>query len=181
MGHRTNRYRLSILVFEEPAGLWRAMAHLLQSGISPEQICLMGLPDTLTALRLPFPLDDPETLPLRHLLRKAPMTVRIGETRDLVAHCGSQMSALLSHSKSATLGFDWMQQELSQTLFDDAEQGAVVLLVSAANTEQQSTSARLLLRHGQHNLQTHEFLWPDSESGEGENSSIPRSIKGYDR
>ena len=157
------RYRLSVLVFDEAAGLWRALAELLRNGISPEQFCLIASPDTLASLDPRAAADEiGETGrdALSHLVAGERFALHVDGHDDLAAHCGVEMSSLFRRMGSIADDFAWMRNELGKKLAVHADQGAINLLVSAAGAEQHSLIARVLLRHGRHDLQTHVFSWP---------------------
>ena len=163
----SKRFRLSILAFDEPVELGLALNDLFEHGITARQIGLIGLPETLDRLFEPMELpgelgkgpenSSPEIAALessvKHLMRLD------GDDR-LAARYGSEIEVLLQQPSRRIGGFDWMQEELAGRLAEQAERGAIVLLVSARTADQHALSARLLLRHGPHNLQTQEFWWP---------------------
>lgn len=164
MRDEVTRYRLSILVFDDAARLWRALSDLLEQGLTPAQVCLVGLRETLEELHLPEDHGRGNTDGVADQLAKVLQATEVRLRReghaDLAARCGAQTEALLGRSASTTGPFRWLRNELGKTLTAQAENGAVMLLVSASSAEQQSETARLLLRHGQHALKTHEFTWP---------------------
>lgn len=156
------RYRLSILVFDEATGLWPAVDELLASGIAPEQFCIVASPATLAALEPALTQNSNPRVPasIATLIRSTPYSLHVDGHGDLAAHCGSRMAGLFRRMGSVADDFGWMQNELSKKLALHAERGAINLLVSAAGAEQHSLIARVLLRHGRHDLQTHVFSWP---------------------
>lgn len=159
------RYRLSILAFDEPVGLGLALNDLFEHGITTMQIGLIGLPKTLDRLFKPVETRNaPDTSPpeIAALESSAKHLMRLDGDDRLAARYGSEIEVLLQRPSRRISGFDWMREELAGGLAEQAERGAIVLLVSAKTAEQHALSAKLLLRHGPHNLQTQEFWWPSS-------------------
>ena len=156
------RYRLSILVFDEAARLWRTLADLLESGLTAAQVCLIGLSERLQALELPLDISSGTAAEFETILHATEVRLPRHRHADLAARCGSQTESFLGRSASMTGPFWWLRKELDETLGPQADTGAIILLVCANSAEQQSATARLLLRHGQHALKTHEFSWPQS-------------------
>ena len=162
MGDEITRYRLSILVFDEAARLWRTLADLLESGVTAAQVCLIGLTERLQALELPRDMGPGTTGQLAAILYATQVRLPRQKHADLAARCGSQTESFLGRSASMSGPFRWLRKELDETLGPQSDTGAIILLVCADSAEQQSATARLLLRHGQHALKTHEFSWPQT-------------------
>ena len=156
--------RLSILVFDDQGTLWRSIIELLRHGLAAEQICLVGIASSLAQLSLPENIDGPAGLELRSFLAAPYVPIRADDKGDIVGQCGS------AHKDSFALGtiltdFRWMDQKLRENLVLNARRGAVLLFVRATSPDQHAFVGRILLRHGRHNLQTHEF----TERNDGEN------------
>ena len=156
------RFRLSILAFDDPAGLWQAIGNLFDSGLTAGQLCLLGRPEMLDQLKMPDGSPGQIASENKRLLSTSDTQVRLDGTASLAARYGSDIGVLLERSGPTADSFAWMQDELSQKLANQAEAGAIILLVSAATAEQHAASARVLLKHGRNSLQTHEFWWPDA-------------------
>ena len=155
-----NRYRVSILAFDDRARLGRAIKDLIENGLEAGQLCLAGLPKSLDALQVPDELGHQAKSELADMMTTDTLPLRLDGVADLVARAGPRTMALLKQPGQATATFDWMQEERRRELAHYAVNGAVILLVSADNAEQLSASAGVLLRHGRHNLQTHVFTLP---------------------
>jgi hypothetical protein len=153
-------YRISILVFDTPSRLWGAMADLLDNGLSSDQFCLVGRPSTLEALKAPNELARSVGDKFSGQGSAQDTPIHMDGEGGLVARRGSPTLALFSRSAFASSCFDWMQEELSKKLVVHAEGGAIILMVSAFTAQQHALTGRILLRHGRHDLQTHEFTRP---------------------
>ena len=152
-------YRLSILAFDTPARLWDAMAALLKKGVSSKQICLVAQSSTLNALAPPDGAEEPHSGTLQAIVEAPQVVVRFNTHGEFAARCNPQTLPQCGHSESGSTQFDWMHDELGKNLSDHAQRGAVILIVSAQGAEQHSAIATILLKHGQHRLQLHEFTW----------------------
>lgn len=165
MADGSKRYRLSILAFDEPVGLGLALNDLYDHGIATSQIGLIGLPETVDRL---FEAVSPDERPVNSspeiaaLESSAKHVMRLDGDDRLAARYGTEIEVLLERPSRRISGFDWMQEGLAARLAEQAQRGAIVLLVSAKSADQHALSAKLLLRHGPHNLQTQEFWWPNS-------------------
>ena len=158
------RIRTSILAFDEAAPLWRATHDLLINGFKAGQFCLMGLPSTLATLEAPSTLSDDLRYALTGLIAETstlvlPSTGTIVETR-----CGRHAASLFVSAGDHHSEAMWIRPELSRSLANDTATGRVVLLVMSHSADQQALGARLLLRHGSHDLKTYEFSMPRSAS-----------------
>lgn len=151
------RYRISILAFDEATRLWRAAHELLLSGFSATQFCLFGLPllfessDAAPAATLGLSAD------LDGLLEGSPRRVRLAATDVLDMRCGTLADSLFTPIESGIVEAKWIRPDLAHSLATDVAGGCIVLLVTSITADQHALGARLLLRHGTRNLQTHEF------------------------
>lgn len=152
----TIRYRLALLAFDDRARLSRAVADLLRNGLVAQQLAYVGRPATLELLgasegcmssRATL-VQSPE-----HAMRPA----RLDEHGGVAARIGSNLLDLVVPADAAAASFGWMQESLRPQLAPQARDGAIILLVGAASAGQHALIARLLLRHGEHDLQMHEF------------------------
>ena len=156
------RYRLSILAFDDLAGLDHAIEDLIGNGVVPAQLCLAGLAKSLETLHVPKNLDHQAKSEFASLLASPDLPLQLDGLVEIVARSGAWTAALIRQPGAAMGTFDWMQEERRKELARHAANGAVILLVSAASAAQLAASAGVLLRHGRHNLQTHVFAWPNA-------------------
>lgn len=157
------RVRISLLAFDEAAPLWRAAQDLLTNGFKVGQFCLIGLPSLLAILELPSTLSDD----LRHALTgliAEPSKLVLSSTDMIVeTRCGRHAACLFVSAGDHHSGAMWIRPELSRSLANDTAMGRVVLLVASHSADQHALGARLLLRHGSHDLKTLEFSMPHPE------------------
>ncbi len=166
VAQRMIRTRLSVLVFDEPTGLCQALVELLGQSIATEQLGFVGLPDTLDQLAQ-FASTPPA---IRKLLAGQQACDRLlcgaSRTNSLVEYCGAELARALGGADLVAGRFDWMDVSLSRRLADEAVRGAIVLIASAITAAQHAQIGRILLRHGRHDLQTHEFSRPPAASAQ---------------
>jgi len=74
--------------------------------------------------------------------------------------CGDFVESLFTHSEPGIVEASWMRPDLARSLVSDVGSGCLVLLVTSITADQHALGARLLLRHGDRNLQTLEFSAP---------------------
>ena len=160
-----NRYRISVLVIDDRAGLCRVVGELLGNGIAAGQIGVLGIADTLDDMA-----EATATPPqLRRLLtgdgRPLDCLSRCWMPPHVDGRCASDLARVLALAGHSTCGNAWLGPAQARQLAAEAERGALVLLASAATAEQHARIGRILLRHGRHDLQTHEFSRPRAPAG----------------
>lgn len=160
MPRDATRYRLSILAFDDEERLWQAVRTLFSEGVTADQLCLFGLPDTLERLQPPVPPPDGNSQDLERLMTSSATRLALDGGTGLAARCGNEIAHLIEWREPGAGRFHWMQEALAKKLAHQTAAGAVALLVSAADPKQHERCARVLLRCGRHSLQTHEFWWP---------------------
>lgn len=149
-----------MLAFDEPPRLWRATTDLHLNGIRACQLCLFGLPHVLAELDPQTASDEDFKHVVSDIISQPPATVRISGNNAVEMRCGRRASILFTPVADRVFEARWLKPDLSHNLANDVFSGAVVLLVSSNTAEQQALGARLLLRHGKRDLQTHEFSTP---------------------
>ena len=158
------RVRISLLAFDDAAPLWRAAHDLLINGFKAGQFCLIGLPSELAKLELPSTLSDDLRYALTVLIAE-PSTLDLPSTGATVeTRCGRHAASLFVSAGDHHSQAMWISSELGRSLANDTALGRVVLLVTSHSADQHAFGARLLLRHGNHDLKTHEFSMPRSAS-----------------
>lgn len=148
--------RLSILVFDDQRMLWRTIGELLHRGLDGDQICLVGFQDSLAALSLPDEAEASVNADLSGFVRPIQVPIKTDGRTNLVGRCGTPPPGSRAPCTIET-DFSWMDHQLSAKLITHARLGAVLLFVRARNSEQHAVVGRILLRHGRHSLQTHEY------------------------
>ena len=153
------RCRVSMLAFDEPPRLWRAASDLFLNGIGACQLCLFGLPHVLIGSEPPgLPeLSDEFRHTFGRVIWRPRAKVRICDGATIEMRCGARASRLFTPVAESVFEARWLRAELSSSLATNVATGAVVLLVASETADQQALGARLLLRHGKRDLQTHEF------------------------
>jgi hypothetical protein len=162
MANAGETLRLAVGIFYEPSRLDRAVAELFSGGIGVQDLCLVGTPSALQAVKR-SDADAASDAPagalsgcqlhnLGHLI----------EGCEVSASSGPLLRTLLKHAKwnkhDRRLTADWLWPELCTRLSDHIRQGALVLMVSTPTFASQHTCSRTLLRHSAHTVQTHEFM-----------------------
>jgi len=151
--------RLSIAVFDSQEQFWRLISELTSQGICASQFSLWGLPDNIGKLDIPPTLTHQSRYDMDAMLSNGGKLIVSGKSSDLVFRCGELFESLLRRSKAQNPL--WMNAVLRSKLAGQANNGGLVLLVSASTARQHELAARLLLKHGSHDLHTHEFSWHD--------------------
>jgi len=160
MNMGATRYRLSILAFEQASSFWRAAHELLLHGFNTTQFCLFGLPFVIEEQKAPPAKPLALAAELNGLLATPPTRVRLTSTDIFEMRCGELAERLFTHSEPGIVEASWMRPDLARTLVSDVASGCLVLLVTSITADQHALGARLLLRHGDRNLQTNEFSMP---------------------
>ena len=157
------RYRISILAFEEATRLWRAAHVLLATGFSTAQFCLLGRSRIFESSDASPAATPGLSVELDSLLAAPPTRVRLAATDILEMRCGTVAGSLFTPIEQGIVEARWMRPDLAHGLATDVASGCIVLLVTSTTADQHALGARLLLRHGTRNLQTHEFSVSPSE------------------
>ena len=165
MPREPTRCRIAMLTFDEPPRLWRAADDLFLNGIGACQLCLFGLPQVLAdsdpaQLQTPLALSEDFRQTFRCVIWRPSVIVRISEATTIEMKCGTRASDLFTPVAESVFEARWLKPDMRHSLANDVATGAVVLLVASNTAEQQALGARLLLRHGNRDLQTHEFSQP---------------------
>jgi hypothetical protein len=161
MGEVGETFRLASGVFYEPRKLGSAIAELHADGFTRRDMCLAGTREALGSV-----MQQTATPPLS-LIGKAlnyrqlrPLYPLLDDV-EVVATSGALLRKLLKEAAwSGTeqeQSSSWLLPDLFGRFTDHMRQSAIVLLVSAPDSNLQHRSSRTLLRHSAHTVQTHEF------------------------
>lgn len=155
------RHRISLLAFDDAGVLVKAAQDLILNGFTASQFCMFGpSSDLLDIANLPkggdglgYALADLWTEPLCRL--------QLAGSQSVVMRCGSRAASLFEAVDLAVepriLTPEWIRPDLSRSIGSSLAQGQTIFLVASSSAKQHALGARLLLRHGKHDLQTHEF------------------------
>jgi len=151
------RHRIALLPFDEADDLSTAAQDLVMNGFSASQFCVLGQHDKLLVIdgapgesvAAPGMLADLWLDPAHEIKFKGLGHIGI--------RCGDAAAVLFGDAGRQYEQPDWMKPELVGTIARSIERGRLILLVAAHSATQHALGARLLLRHGNHDLQTHEF------------------------
>lgn len=151
------RHRISLLPFDEADVLSAAAQDLVMNGFTASQFVVLGQPDKLLAID--GVLGDGAAMPgvLADLWLDPAGEIKLNGIGHIGIRCGSRAAALFGPAGRRQVQPDWMRPDLVSTITRSIQQGRLVLLVAAHSATQHALGARLLLRHGKHDLQTHEF------------------------
>lgn len=153
-------YRLAIGLFSEHPPLFRALDDLCVQGLEGECLCLIGRSERLKPQTFDG-VDRDAYLRSGHLFDGA---------RDVdglfpPARCAASTGPLLDEL-CAPIPFPaaererypmWLTRNQYDRLHSHVQDGGFVLIVSSATPTQQDASSRILLRHSQNGVQTHDF------------------------
>jgi hypothetical protein len=154
--------RLVTIVLQGPEQVVPALADLAQSGFSTSQMGLLAYPHAFLELHKTSTKSGDGETALSYLLAVAGVAIEVEKSKPLEFRCGVELAGLLA-SRSGAKEPDWLLPEGRSSLAAHARTGATVLFVSAHDAGQQSKGTRLLLHHGRHGLQTHEFSWSSNQ------------------
>lgn len=151
------RYRISLLAFDEPDVLVQAAHDLILNGFTASQFCILGQSaDILDAVEA-HKSGDGISRVLADLWAEPPGHLKLANT-DLVAmRCGKRAASLFETVEPHVKTPGWIRPALSHSINSAVSLGRTILLVASSSAKQHALGARLLLRHGKHDLQTHEF------------------------
>jgi hypothetical protein len=159
MDEADDTFRLASGVFYEPAKLTSAITDLHANGFTRRNMCVAGTRDALELVmqRAGSTLPALATLDYR---RVWPLYSQVDDV-EVVATNGALLRKLLEKSARSygdpASTSSWLLPDLFTRYSDHMRRNAVVLLVNAADSAQQHSSSRILLRHSAHPVQTHEF------------------------
>lgn len=158
------RHRVSLLPFDAGEQLWDAAEDLVLNGFSQQQFCVLG---NLSPDRVGTP----------QLLSEASIVqLRLSGDSTIEARCGSEAAVLFETPSPLHSAIEKTRQGLIASIETAVAHKRLILLVAARSAPQHTLGARLLLRHGRHALQTHEFsaVPKASQSGLTSLTSGPR-------
>lgn len=153
--------RLAIATFLDTDNLAEAVEELERAGFGRDQVCLIGLERTVERL-LAVAAAKSATLLSDLIATSASAEPSLMQSSDgfVLVACGPQWqhigSASGTDSGRIVVG-GWMDPATSSELTRLIGAGACVLSVNSDTVDQQRRSARILLSHSSHRVQTHEF------------------------
>ncbi|MEQ1696519.1 MAG: hypothetical protein ABL901_11825 [Hyphomicrobiaceae bacterium] len=151
------RHRISLLAFDEPEVLVQAAHDLILNGFTASQFCMFGQPsDILDAVNVQKGRDGLERA-LADLWAEPQRRIKLAGTEPVAMRCGQRAAGLFETVDPHIKTPEWIRPDLSRSITTSIEQGRTILLVASGTAKQHALGARLLLRHGKHDLQTHEF------------------------
>lgn len=150
------RYRISLLAFDEAEVLVRAAHDLILNGFTASQFCMLGSSDRLEAAHVQKGGDGLGRA-LADLWSKPPSHLKLPGTQAVAMRCGDRAASLFETLEPDVKVPEWIRPELSRSISSSVGQGRTILLVASGSAKQHALGARLLLRHGKYDLQTHEF------------------------
>ena len=149
MADDPRRYRLATTAFREPSELRAALSNLIREGFSSSDLCLVGAPSTI-----------------ERFVASGEPSVEAQETKrtfgDLVAFQLPNSAGQVVAS-CATI-FEWLvtaegrgRLSLLGAFKQQIAEGAAVLIVSSASTEQHDRASKALLRYSAGPISVDEF------------------------
>lgn len=151
------RHRISLLAFDEAEVLCQAAQDLILNGFTASQFCMFGVTSDLLGIAELPNNGDGLGRALADLWIEPLCRLKLAGS-DLVAmRCGQRAASLFEVIEPQVLNCEWMRPDLSRLIASSVAQGQTILLVASNSAKQHALGARLLLRHGSHDLQTHEF------------------------
>lgn len=161
MGEVVDTIRLAIGAFYEAQNLDQAIADLFADGLTTRELCLAGTRQAFQDIvhAPPQQAFQERNRPLR--TRPLQPLAFLSDDLQLVATSGIVLRTLLREGQGKTghtsPSSSSLLRGICDRLTDHLRHNAIVLVVSAPNSNLQHRSSRILLRHSEHPVQTHEF------------------------
>lgn len=145
-------FRLASGIFYRPPQLGRATGDLITKGFTWRQTYLAGTREALVTMTKEASAGSP-----RHL---QPL-YRLSDGVEVMTASGVLLRKLLKETASRegknNFVCSWLLPELFDRFSDHIRKNAIVLVVSAPDSGLHRHGSRILLRHSDHTVQTHEF------------------------
>lgn len=167
------RRRISLLAFDEVEVLVQAAQDLILNGFNASQFCVFGPMIGMTGIfdiaAVPSSGDPSSGHGLGRVLAdlwaEPPCHLKLAGFNPVAMRCGRRAASLFEAIEPAVkpstapqlVTPEWVRPDLSRSIGTAVAHGGVILLVASSSAQQHALGARLLLRHGKHDLQTHEF------------------------
>jgi len=153
----TTRYRISVLAFDEAGKLKLAAQELLLHGFNSAQFCLFGHSHLFVTLESISLSEGGGAREFDVFLKSPAVSLRLASTNMFEMRYGTFAGRLFSRIHDGSFEAPWMRIDVARGVESDAANGCLVLLVTSATANQHALGAKLLLRHGDRDLLTHEF------------------------
>ena len=159
------RRRISLLAFDEVEVLVRAAQDLILNGFTASQFCVFGPLTGIFDIAAAPNSGDGLGRVLADLWAEPPCHLKLAGFDPVAMRCGRRAASLFEAVVPAVKPLtapqlvtpEWIRPDLSRSIGTAVAHGGVILLVASSSAQQHALGARLLLRHGKHDLQTHEF------------------------
>lgn len=153
-------YRLAIGLFGDHPPLFRALDDLSGQGLAADCLCLIGRLERMSPEKIGG-FDRETSQKNGHLFAGAREVHGLFPPAPCAASAGRLFDDLcepLSFPVAVPERYPmWLTSSQYERLSVHVFEGGLVLIVSSATPAQQDASSRILLRHSQHGVQTHDF------------------------
>lgn len=153
-------YRLAIGLFSEHPPLFRALDDLSDQGLNRECLCLIGRSERLKP-RTFDGVDHGAFSRSGHLFEGARDVDGLFPPARCAASGGPLFDDLCAPIPFPLAEHErypmWLTRNQYDRLHGHVQEGGFILIVSSATPTQQDASSRILLRHSQNGVQTHDF------------------------
>jgi hypothetical protein len=157
---------LAIGLFSEVGALISALEEFASLGVTPQCLCVLASIETLAsatwqraseAAARAFQSIFEEVVAAGHIVDGGPEITGV-----CMASAGPLHDELCSILVSPSCGrdgatSDWLSQSQRRRMGAHVVEGGLVLVVSSDTPSEQDQSCRILLRHSQHGVQSHDF------------------------
>ena len=164
MAGPTNTYRMAIASLEVPHSLNDAVAELASNRISTDCLGMAGTAETIEPIRngssrrvAPELTALLEVVPLS---LAAPTDIYITARNWLTEMKGASRQPPMVAAPHGAPGGCWLAPQFRQNLLHRMLNGEVMLLAGPLTAEQLKAGTRVLLRHSNHQVQSHTFVRP---------------------
>lgn len=153
-------YRLAIGLFGDHPPLFRALDDLSGHGLAADCLCLIGRRERMNPDHIEG-FDQSASQKNGHLFAGAREVHGLFPPAQCAASAGRLFDDLCEPLSFPVAGQErypmWLTSGQYERLSIHVLEGGLVLIVSSATPSQQDSSSRILLRHSQHGVQTHDF------------------------
>lgn len=158
MCNELKMFRLAIGLFSEAQPLWHVLSDLSGQGIDAHSLCLVGQPHSLRPEFLLAKGYEPHQA-FRSLFEDLWDLDGVFDDAACKVSAGPLVEDLWGSASGEVSGAvpGWLSDVQRRRLRDHLANGVLVLVVSSESPSQQDASCRILLRHSQHGVQTHDF------------------------
>ena len=165
MAAEDGHVRLAIALFSGAADLCSALNELSAVNVGNDQVCLAAQPSMIDQVMTDHSISEALRDRISPLLDRTHIIPAVTEGSPEMRASGWLLEALGKEVPDATRSSvvdaaSWMTPDQRAEMMSCIADGYIVLSVRSDSRKQQQSATRILLRHSQKGVQTHEFGLP---------------------